>query len=236
MLKPKDFKASEQYPVWVHQYSGPGSQSVRNEWGGAHYEWHQMLAQQGYLVIGVDTRGTGGRGSAFTRLTYAQLGRYEADDLVETAKYLGTLPYVDKDRIGLWGWSYGGYMTSLVLFTEGANYYKAGIAVAPVSNWRLYDTIYTERYQKRPQDNPSGYDDYSPITHVAGLKGEYLLIHGTGDDNVHFQNAIVLQEALVKAGKQFKTFYYPNKAHALSGKQTRTHLYKLMTRFVQDKL
>jgi len=184
--------------------------------------------------LGTD-QSKGARGKAFRAATYAQLGKLETQDQIEGAKYLGTLPYVDKDRIGIWGWSYGGYMTSLCL-TVGADYFKMGIAVAPVTTWRFYDTIYTERYLKRPQDNPSGYDDNSPLTHAARLKGKFLLIHGTGDDNVHFQNSVEFVEALVEANCEFETFYYPNKAHALRGGNTRLHLYRMMTKFLMENL
>lgn len=234
-LKPADFDASKKYPVLLFQYSGPGSQSVTNSWGGGHYYWHQQLVQQGYIVAVVDPRGTGGRGAAFKKMTYGQLGRYETEDHIEVAKFFGTLPFLDKSRIGIWGWSYGGYMSSLVLF-KGAEYFKTAIAVAPVTTWRFYDTIYTERYLGRPQDNRDGYDDNSPLSHVNKLKGNFLLIHGTGDDNVHFQNSVTLEGALINAGKQFETFYYPDKTHAIAGGATRYHLYNLMTGYLLENL
>jgi len=186
-------------------------------------------------VVSIDNRGTGGRGAAFRQVTYAQLGKLETEDQIEGAKYLGNLPYIDKSRIGIWGWSYGGYMSSLCM-TVGADYFKTGIAVAPVTTWRYYDTIYTERFLKRPQDNPSGYDDNSPITHAAKLKGNFLLIHGTADDNVHFQNAVDFTEALINTGRDFDSFYYPNKNHGIGGMQTRLHLYKMMTRYLEENL
>ncbi|MEQ9373672.1 MAG: S9 family peptidase [Imperialibacter sp.] len=234
-LKPADFDSDKKYPVLLYQYSGPGSQNATNAWGGGHFFWHQMLTQKGYIVAVVDTRGTGGRGERFKKMTYKQLGKYETEDHIEAARYFGTLPFVDTSRIGIWGWSYGGYMSSLVLF-KGADLFKAAIAVAPVTTWRFYDTIYTERYLMRPQDNAGGYDDNSPITHADKLKGNFLLIHGTGDDNVHFQNSVALQDALIREGKQFESFYYPDKTHGISGGKYRYHLYTMMTNFITDNL
>lgn len=235
MLRPAKLEAGKQYPVLMFQYSGPGSNQVENAWGGGNYAWHQMLTQQGYVIAVVDGRGTGKRGRDFKHVTYGQLGKLEALDQIETAKYLKTLPYVDAGRIGIWGWSFGGYMSSLCLLT-GAEHFKAAIAVAPVTNWRLYDSIYTERYLKRPQDNPSGYDDNSPLQHAGKLKGNFLLVHGTGDDNVHVQNALLLQNALIRSGKQFESFYYPDRNHGIYGGNTRLHLYELMTDFLKRKL
>jgi len=234
-LYPNDFDSTKTYPVMLYQYSGPGSQNVLNSWGGSHYYFHQMLTQQGYVVAVVDTRGTGGRGAGFKKVTYKQLGKLEAEDHIEAAKFFGTVPFVDKDRIGIWGWSFGGYMSSLVMM-KGAQYFKAGIAVAPVTTWRFYDTIYTERYLQKPQDNPSGYDDNSPNTYADKLDGNFLLIHGTGDDNVHFQNSVTLQQKLILAGKDYDSFYYPDKAHSLGGVPTRLHLYKMMYKFVLENL
>ncbi|MBB6462132.1 S9 family peptidase [Flammeovirga kamogawensis] len=235
MLKPANFDANKKYPVLMFQYSGPGSNQVANSWGGGNFAWHQMLTQKGYIVCVVDGRGTGSRGRDFKHTTYAQLGKLEALDQIQTAKWLGNQNYVDAGRIGIWGWSFGGYMTSLCMFT-GADYFKMGIAVAPVTTWRYYDTIYTERYLKTPQDNPTGYDDNSPIHHTDKLKGKFLLIHGTGDDNVHVQNAIDLSNALIKSGKQFNEFFYPNRNHGIYGGNTRLHLYVQMTNFVMDNL
>jgi len=235
MLKPSDFDASKKYPVLMYMYGGPSSQSVQNSWGGRHFAWHQMLTQQGYIVVCVDNRGTDARGEKFKKSTYANLGKYEVQDQVDTYNYLSKLNYIDASRVGVWGWSYGGYMSSLCM-TLGADFFKAGIAVAPVSNWRFYDTIYTERFLQRPQDNASGYDDYSPVAHVNKLKGKYLLIHGTGDDNVHFQNSIALQNALIQAGKQFQSFYYPNRNHSIYGGNTREHLYKMLNDFILKNL
>lgn len=235
MVKPADFDASKKYPVLVYQYSGPGSQNATNSWAGSHYYWHQLLVQKGYLVVVVDTRGTGARGVDFKKQTYGQLGKYEVEDLIETGKQLAAMPYVDGSRLGVWGWSYGGYMSSLTLF-KGNDVFKAAIAVAPVSNWRYYDTVYTERYMGLPQDNADGYDDNSPVSHTDKLKGNYLLIHGTGDDNVHFQNAVALQNRLIKSGKQFQSFYYPDLAHSLYAPGSRTHLFNMMTDFILNNL
>lgn len=232
-LKPADFDSNKAYPLLIFQYSGPGSQNVSNSWAGGHFVWHQHLAQNGYIVAVVDTRGTGYRGEAFKKVTYKQLGKYETEDLISAAKTLGGYSYIDKDRIGVWGWSYGGYMSSLCIL-KGNDVFKTAIAIAPVTTWRYYDTIYTERYLQRPQDNPSGYDDNSPNTHADKLKGNFLLVHGTGDDNVHFQNSVILQEELIKAGKQFDSFFYPDKAHSLRGR--RQHLYQMMTDFIVEKL
>ncbi|MEP2773096.1 MAG: S9 family peptidase [Fulvivirga sp.] len=235
MVKPQDFDANKEYPVLVYQYSGPGSQQVMNNWSGGNYYWHMMLAQDGYIVAVIDTRGTGGRGAEFKKMTYEQLGKYEAEDHIEGAKYLGGLPYVDESRIGIWGWSYGGYMSSLAMF-KGEGIFKAAIAVAPVTNWRYYDTIYTERYMGLPQDNASGYDDNSPTSHVEKLQGNYLLVHGTGDDNVHFQNAVAIQDALIAAGKQFDSFYYPDRAHGIYRNNARPHLFTMLTDWVKENL
>ncbi|MES2733837.1 MAG: S9 family peptidase [Bacteroidota bacterium] len=235
MIKPANFDASKKYPVLMFVYGGPGSQTVLNNWESRDFFWYQVLAQQGYLVVSIDNRGTGGRGREFKHATYANLGKLEVQDQIEGAKYLGNQPYVDASRIGIWGWSYGGYMSSLCM-TVGADYFKTGIAVAPVTSWRFYDTIYTERYLKTPQENQAGYDDNSPVTHAAKLKGNYFLIHGTGDDNVHFQNAVVMENALIKAGKQFRSFYYPNRSHSIGGGNTRLHLYTMMTNFLEKNL
>lgn len=232
-LKPTDFDERKKYPLLIYQYSGPGSQSVANRWAGGHFVWHQYLAQNGYIVAVVDTRGTGYRGEAFKKVTYKQLGKYETEDLISAANTLSTYAYVDQDRVGVWGWSYGGYMSSLCIL-KGNEIFKTAIAVAPVTTWRYYDTIYTERYLQRPQDNPSGYDDNSPNTHANKLKGNFLLVHGTGDDNVHFQNSVALQNELIEAGKQFDSYYYPDKAHGLGNR--RPHLYQMMTDYIMEKL
>jgi len=193
------------------------------------------LAQKGYIIVSVDNRGTGAGGEEFKKNTYQQLGKYETEDQIEAAKYLGTFEYVDKDRIGIYGWSYGGYLSSLCI-TKGADYFKMAIAVAPVTNWRYYDNIYTERFMRTPQLNADGYDDNSPINHVDMMKGAYLLVHGTGDDNVHVQNSMDMITALVKADKQFDLMLYPNKNHGIYGGNTRYHLFKKMTDFVLENL
>lgn len=226
MIKPFDFDPSKRYPVIQYMYGGPNSQTVKDEWSGPNYFWFQLLSQKGYIIVSVDNRGTGARGEAFNKCTYKQLGKFETIDQIEVAKWLGKQSFVDASRIGAWGWSYGGYMTSL-LMTKGADFFKAAVAVAPVTNWRYYDSIYTERYLQTPQLNPSGYDDNSPINFSKLLKGNFLLIHGTTDDNVHMQNSMEFITALVKEKKQFDTFLYPNKAHGIGG--VRLHLYQMMT-------
>lgn len=235
MIKPANFDASKKYPVFMTVYGGPGHNTVENQWEGSSYLWHQMLAQKGYIVVSVDNRGTGQRGEEFKKATYKQLGKLETEDQISAAKYLQGLSYVDPARIGIQGWSYGGYMSSLCI-TKGADVFKMAIAVAPVTNWRFYDSIYTERFMQTPEENASGYDDNSPINHVARLKGKYLLIHGTGDDNVHYQNSVEMVTALVKANKQFDFFMYPDKNHGIYGGNTRLHLYTKMTQFIQDNL
>lgn len=235
MIKPPDFDASKKYPVMFMIYGGPGSNTVLDSWGGINYFWHQMLAQEGYIIVSVDPRGTMYRGRDFKHLTYLNLGKLETVDMIEAAKYFGGIDYIDKDRIGMMGWSYGGFMTSLAM-TKGADYFKMGIAVAPVTNWRYYDSIYTERFMRTPEENASGYDDNSPINFVDQLKGKYLLIHGSADDNVHFQNTMEMITALVAANKQFDLFVYPNKNHSIYGGNTRLHLYTLMTNFIHNNL
>ena len=234
-ILPPDFDKEKKYPVLFTIYGGPGSQTVRNSWGGGDL-WEQMLAQKGIIVVSVDNRGTGARGEEFKKMTYLQLGKYETIDQIEAAKYLGSLNYVDANRIGIFGWSYGGYMSTLCM-TKGADYFSTGIAVAPVTNWRYYDNIYTERFMRTPQENPDGYDDNSPINHVDKLKGNYLLIHGTADDNVHVQNSIDLITALIAADKQFEMQLYPNSNHGIyTGRNTRMHLYTRMTEFLLKNL
>ncbi len=233
MIKPRNFDENVKYPVLMYVYGGPGSQSAANSW--AHNIWFDYLAQEGYLIVCVDNRGTGFRGSEFKKMTYLNLGKYETIDQIEAAKWLGKQSYVDKDRIGLWGWSYGGYMASLAI-TKGADVFKTTIAVAPVTSWRYYDTIYTERYLRTPQENPEGYDDNSPINFANLLKGNFLLVHGTADDNVHFQNSIMFSEALIQANKDFDQAYYPNKNHGISGGNTSIQLYTKLTNFVLNNL
>lgn len=235
LIKPHDFDSTRQYPLLMYVYGGPNSQLVVNRWPGDREAWFHVLAQEGYLVACVDNRGTGGRGRDFSHMTYGQLGKYEVQDQIASAQYLGQRPYVDAGRIGIWGWSYGGYMSSLALFI-GGDVFKAGIAVAPVTSWRFYDSVYTERYLQTPQINAQGYDQYSPLSHVGKLEGNFLLIHGTGDDNVHFQNAVTLQNSLIAANKQFDSFYYPNRNHGIYGGNTRLHLFNMMTDFLKEKL
>lgn len=234
-IKPKDFDPNKEYPLFMYQYSGPGSQQVADRWNGSNDYWHQMLAQQGFIVACVDGRGTGLKGRDFKKMTQKELGKYEVEDQISVAKKLGKLPYIDEDRIGIWGWSYGGFMSSNCLF-QGADTFAMAIAVAPVSSWRFYDTIYTERYMQTPQENPGGYDNNSPITHVDKLQGDFLLVHGSADDNVHAQNTWRLVEALVQANKDFDWLVYPDKNHGIFGGNTRLHLYSKMTKFVQESL
>lgn len=235
MLKPLNFDATKVYPLLITQYSGPGSQSVSNNWNSTNDYWYQMLAQQGYIVVCVDGRGTGYKGAAFKKITQHDLGKYEVEDQIQAAKQIGSLPYIDSSRIGIWGWSYGGFMSSNCLF-KGNNVFKMAIAVAPVTSWRFYDTIYTERYLGLPQNNAAGYDNNSPINHVEKLKGNFLLVHGSADDNVHVQNTMRLVEALVQANKQFDWAIYPDKNHGIYGGNTRMHLYTKMTNFIKTHL
>ena len=235
IIRPPDFNPAKKYPVFMTVYGGPGHNTVENQWEGSNYLWHQLLAQKGYIVVSVDNRGTQFRGEAFKKATYKQLGKLETEDQIAAAKFMAELPYVDPSRIGIQGWSYGGYMSSLCI-TKGADLFKMAIAVAPVTNWRYYDSIYTERFMQTPQENGSGYDDNSPINHVSRLKGKYLLIHGTADDNVHFQNSVEMVNALVKANKQFDLFFYPDKNHGIYGGNTRLHLYNMMTDYILKNL
>lgn len=235
MIKPKDFDPAKEYPVFMTQYSGPGSQSVANSWGGTNDYWYQMLAQEGYIISCVDPRGTGLKGRDFKKMTQNELGKYEVEDQIAAAKLLGERDYIDANRIGIWGWSYGGFMSSNCLF-QGADTFSMAIAVAPVSSWRFYDTIYTERYMSTPQENASGYDENSPISHVDKLKGKFLLVHGSADDNVHVQNTMRLIEALVQANKQFDWAIYPDKNHSIYGGNTRLHLYTKLTNFIKENL
>ncbi len=235
IIKPPKFDSRQQYPVFMTQYSGPNSVSVLDQWGGRDLLWHELLAQKGYLIVCADPRGTGRRGHDFRHLTYGQLGKYETEDQVGVAKWLGAQPWVDKQRIGIQGWSYGAYMSSLCI-TKGAGFFKAAIAVAPVTNWRYYDSIYTERYMGLPKDNASGYDDNSPINHVDKIRGKYLLVHGLADDNVHFQNSAQMITALVKANKPFDMAVYPDKNHGIYGGNTRLHLFDKMTDFLLKDL
>jgi len=235
IMKPKDFDASKKYPVFMIQYSGPGSQQVANQWGSSNEYWFMMLTQQGYIVACVDGRGTGFKGANFKKITQNQLGKYEVEDQIDAAKVIGNYPFVDKSRIGIWGWSYGGFMSSNCIL-KGNEVFKMAIAVAPVTNWRFYDSVYTERYMQTPQENPNGYDDNSPINFVDKLKGKFLLIHGSADDNVHVQNSMQMMEALIQANKQFDSQIYPDKNHGIFGGKTRIQLYNKMTTFIHDNL
>lgn len=235
MLKPPDFDPGKHYPVLFTVYGGPGSQTVLNSFNRSAF-WYQLLAEHGIIVVSVDNRGTGGRGEAFRAMTYLQLGKYETLDMIEASKYLGSLPYIDKNRIGIWGWSYGGFM-ALSCLTKGAGTFTLGVAVAPVSYYASYDDIYTERYMRTPEENPEGYYDNAPVNFVDQLKGKLLIIHGMSDDNVHPQNSYDFIEAMVKADKQFEMQLYPNNEHSIrSGENTRFHLYTRMTKFILENL
>lgn len=238
MVKPKDFDANKKYPVIMHQYSGPGSQQVTNSWsagsmgqGGA---FDSYLAQEGFIVVSVDGRGTGGRGSEFEKCTYLNLGNLESKDQVETALYVGSLPYVDKDRIGIWGWSYGGFNT-LMSMSEGRGVFRAGVAIAPPTNWKYYDSVYTERYMRTPKENPDGYAT-NPIERASKLHGALLICHGTADDNVHPQNTYEYSEALVQADKDFRELFYTNRNHSIFGGNTRNHLLRQVAQFFKTEL
>ena len=236
MIKPVDFDAQKEYPLLMFQYSGPGSQQVANRWNGTNDYWHQMLAQQGMIIVCVDGRGTGLKGRDFKKVTQKELGKYEVEDQIAAAKKLAERSYIDKNNIGIWGWSYGGFMSTNCLL-KGNDIFTTAIAVAPVTSWRFYDTVYTERYMQTPQENASGYDDNSPINYADKLEGNYLLVHGTGDDNVHAQNSMRMINALVAANKPFDIAMYPDRAHGIrKGKNTRLHLYKKMTAFIQTNL
>ena len=236
MIKPVDFDAQKEYPLLMFQYSGPGSQQVANRWNGTNDYWHQLLAQEGMIIICVDGRGTGLKGRDFKKVTQKELGKFEVEDQIAAAKKLAERSYIDKNNIGIWGWSYGGFMSTNCLL-KGNDIFSTAIAVAPVTSWRFYDTVYTERYMQTPQENASGYDDNSPINYADKLEGNYLLVHGTGDDNVHAQNSMRMINALVAANKPFDIAMYPDRAHGIrKGKNTRLHLYKKMTAFIQTNL
>ncbi|NHF61522.1 S9 family peptidase [Flavobacteriaceae bacterium TP-CH-4] len=235
MIKPTDFDNSKKYPLLLYQYSGPGSQSVSNRWLGANDYWHQMLASEGYVIACVDGRGTGFKGRDFKKVTYLNLVKYETEDQIAVAKQLSELPFIDEERTGIWGWSFGGHMATNSIL-KGNDTFEMAIAVAPVTSWRFYDTIYTERFMRTPEENPSGYDDNSPFNYPELLKGKYLLIHGSGDDNVHVQNSMRMIEALVQANKQFDWAIYPDKNHGIYGGNTRIHLFTKMTNFIKENL
>lgn len=235
MMKPTNFDPTRKHPLIMYVYGGPDSQTVLDRWDASNGPWFQMLTQMGFVVVSVDNRGTGARGQEFRKMTYLRLGKFETIDQIEAAKYLGTLPFIDQDRIGIFGWSYGGYL-SLLSLAKGAGYFKAAIAVAPVTNWRFYDTIYTERYLRTPQENPAGYDENSPINHAGKIKGKLLLVHGSADDNVHYQNTMEMATALIQANIPFELAIYPNHNHAIVGGNARLHLYDHMTRFLLNSL
>lgn len=232
MIKPLDFDSTKQYPVLMTQYSGPNSQQVLNSF---RVGWEQVLAAEGYIVSCIDGRGTGARGENFRKVTYLHLGKYETIDQIESAKYLAGLDYIDENRIGIWGWSYGGFMT-LNCMQHGDGIIKAGISVAPVTHYKYYDNVYTERFMRKPQDNDEGYNDYAPLNHADKLQGKLLLVHGTADDNVHLQNAVEMAEALVQANKQFEMFYYTNRNHSIYGGNTRYHLFTKKLNFLKENL
>lgn len=235
MLKPADFDPSKKYPLLMYQYSGPGSQNVSNSWNGLNDYWHQILVSEGYIVACVDGRGTGFKGRDFKKVTYLNLVKYETEDQIAAAKKLSELPYIDENRTGIWGWSFGGHMSTNCLL-RGNDVFETAIAVAPVTSWRFYDTIYTERFMRTPAENPGGYDDNSPFNYPELLKGKYLLVHGSGDDNVHVQNSMRMIEALIQANKQFDWAIYPDKNHSIYGGNTRVHLYTKMTNFIKENL
>lgn len=232
MLKPAGFNPSQKYPVLITQYSGPNSQQVLDNF---RVGWNEYLAQEGFVVVSVDPRGTGARGEAFRKATYMQLGKYESDDMVEAARYLAGQSYIDGQKIAIWGWSYGGFMTALTM-SKGGELFRAGISVAPVTSWRFYDSIYTERYMRTPRENPDGYDDNSPLSHAGKIKGRMLLVHGTADDNVHVQNSMELAEAMVQGNVQFEMMIYTNRNHGIRGGNTTMHLYKMKTDFLKREL
>ena len=235
MITPPNFDANKKYPLLMHVYGGPGVQTVTNDWDGPNYLWHQLLVQKGYIVVSFDNRGTPGRGLEFANCIYKDMGNLEVQDQLSAAQFMKGKSYVDGDRLGVWGWSFGGYMTTL-LMTKGNGIFKSGIAVAPVTNWKFYDSIYTERYLQTPKENAKGYDDNSPINFAKDLKGKLLLVHGSTDDNVHMQNSMDFVTALVKANKQFDLFIYPNKNHSIRGGTTRLHLYTMMTNHLVKNL
>ena len=235
MIKPTDFDPAKKYPLFITQYSGPGSQEVSNVFYSSNDYWYELLANKGIVVVSIDPRGTGFKGADFKKVTQNELGKYEVEDIIQAARQLGNRDYIDADKMGIWGWSYGGFMASNAIL-KGNDVFKMAIAVAPVTSWRFYDTVYTERYMTTPQENPSGYDENSPLNHVEKLKGDFLIVHGSGDDNVHVQNSMRMIEALIQANKQFDWAIYPDKNHGIYGGNTRLHLYTLMTNFIEENL
>ncbi len=237
MLKPPHFDSSQKYPVLFYVYGGPGSQTVSKSFdSGRRAMWHRYLASRGYIIVSVDNRGTGARGRDFEKQVYKKLGQYEVEDQIDAAEYLlDRYAFMDSSRVGIWGWSYGGYMSSLVL-GRGADVFGTAIAVAPVTSWRYYDTIYTERFMQTPQMNPEGYKKGAPLTYAGEIEGDYLLVHGTGDDNVHFQNAVEMVDRLVAEDVQFETMFYPNRSHGIYGGNTQKHLYRMLNDFIVENL
>jgi len=235
MIRPNDFDPSKKYPLLMFQYSGPGSQQVADQWMGTNDYWHQMLASQGYIIACVDGRGTGFKGRDFKKSTYLNLVKFETEDQIAAAKKLSELDYIDETRTGIWGWSFGGHMSTNALL-KGNDVFEMAIAVAPVTSWRFYDTIYTERFLRTPEENPGGYDNESPFNYPELLKGKYLLVHGSGDDNVHVQNSMRMIEALIQANKPFDWAIYPDRNHGIYGGNTRLHLYSKMTQFIKNNL
>lgn len=234
IIKPMDFDTTKKYPLFISVYGGPESQDVLDRWQN-NTPWQQLLVQHGIVVACIDNRGTDGRGEDFRKCTYMQLGKLESEDQIRAARYLSGMDWIDETRIGIFGWSYGGYM-SLLCLAKGSGLFTMGIAVAPVTNWRFYDTVYTERFMRKPQDNPSGYDDYSPLNHAAAIQGKLLLVHGMADDNVHLQNSVEMAEKLISANKQFEMFFYPDRNHSIYGGNTRFHLYTKLTDFILENL
>ena len=235
MIKPTNFNPKKKYPLLIYQYSGPGSQEVENRWNNNRDFWHQMLAQRGYIIACLDGRGTGFKGKKFKKVTYRQLAKFETEDQISFAKYLSRHPYIDKNRIGIWGWSYGGLISTNCIL-KGNDIFSLAIAIAPVTNWRFYDTIYTERFMGLPKNNSEGYDLNSPLNFAHLLEGDYLLIHGSADDNVHLQNTMRMVEELIQEDKQFEWMIYPDKNHGIYGGNTSIHLYNKMTTFIEKKL
>jgi dipeptidyl-peptidase-4 len=235
LILPVNYNPAKKYPVFVNVYGGPGHNEVLDSWDGNDYFFHQLLAQEGYMVLSIDPRGTQYRGAAFKKSTYLQLGKLEIQDVLQATKVFAQRPDVDASRLGIMGWSYGGFMSSLAM-TKGEGLFKVGIAVAPVTNWRFYDNIYTERFMQTPQENAKGYDDNSPINFAKDLQGKYFLIHGAADDNVHYQNSMEMINALVKANKQFDLFIYPNKNHGIYGGNTRNHLFNMIHDYILEEL
>jgi dipeptidyl-peptidase-4 len=235
ILKPPDFHPQKKYPVLVYTYGGPHAQAVRNAWGGATFLWHQLMAQKGYIIFSVDNRGSAGRGHAFETPLHFRLGSQELSDQRDGVQYLKSLPYVDANRIGIWGWSYGGHMTLHAMFEAGDDF-KVGFAGGPVTDWRYYDSIYTERYLGLPQKNEKGYQDSSPVKYAAQLKGKLLIAHGTGDDNVHFANTLSVINDLIEAGKYVEVLAFPGRGHGVSDPHARRVLMQRVTQFFIDNL